>query len=177
MFSFIKTLIATLLFLILYYFFYYKPTTYLTEYLTNNSLQTDPNLLRCQQFTSKDKCVANEYCTFDKDRCISNCNRKECKAIKTKEDCDFSSTTSNQLKEPACVWRDDNCRKCPWDYVMPDPITKELSCYENKCENLPKHLCESPLFNQTCCWNPKTKKCECRSKKQDPQSGQCLPTD
>lgn len=176
MFSFIRTLIALFLFLILYYFFYNKPATHLTETLTN-SLHTDPNLLRCQQFTTKDRCVANEYCTFDKDQCISNCNRKQCKDIKTKTDCDFSSTTPNQQKEPACVWRDNNCRKCPWDYVMPDPITKELSCYQNKCENLPKHLCESPLFNQTCCWNSKTKKCECRSKKQDPQSGQCIPSD
>jgi len=171
MFSFIKSLTAFFLFFVLYYFFYKRPTSILKE-------QFDvpmPDLPKCQTLNTEALCDDHgAYCNYDKTQCISNCNRKKCDNIKNEIYCNASSTTSNQQTEPACVWKSNKCNNCPWDYVMPDPVTKDIKCFYNRCDRLPKEICESPLFSSTCCWNVKTKKCECRSKKEDPLTKQCV---
>lgn len=170
MFSYTKSITAILLFLILYYFFFHRPTTILKE---TYDVPT-PHIPKCQSLDSESTCESHSaYCNFDKSKCITNCTRKKCKNIHNEVYCNASSTTSNQQKEPACTWKEGQCKNCPWDYVMPDPVTQDIKCFYNRCNNLPKEICESPLFSSTCCWNPKTKKCECRSKNEDPITKQC----
>lgn len=179
MFSFIKTLTALTLFSILYYFFFKRPTASIQETFKQKlpKKQTPPDLPKCYTLDTEQKCDEHgAYCKYNKASCVSQCERKQCDKIKGVTFCSASSTTQNQQKEPACVWKNDQCQNCPWDYVMPDPVTKEMKCFYNKCDSLPKDICESPLFNNKCCWNPKLQKCECRSKTTNPKTGQCVAT-
>lgn len=173
MFKFHKTLIPILLLLTLYYFFCHKQTQSIKEHLSTQ-IQENQTLKKCGAIKDKNICQNTHYCHYDNTECVTNCKRDKCENIKTEDACTFASSTSDQHNEPSCYWNQDNCRKCPWDYVMPDPVTKELTCFKDRCDKLNKTMCESKLFSSTCCWNEKKNECECRSKKSDPNTKQCI---
>ena len=132
------------------------------------------NYSSCNNFETKKQCdTSPNLCEFNDKTCLSGCQRKSCENIDGKDACDFASSSPYPAKEPVCNW-DNKCELCPLQYVLPNVETQEYTCFKNRCEGLSKEYCGMSLFSPNCCWNEKKNKCECRSKKQNPQNKQCI---